>query len=134
MDSEKKIFRVIKIIDDMRIVINCGERDGVKEGDCFRIFSNESFHMQDPFSDEDLGEFRQVKAKVEITTLYEKMCVCQNARKTIGLADMATLPDAIDFIGGKRFALNVEISDISGDLYQKTDEPIRVGDEVEKVN
>ncbi len=123
--------RVIKIIDDRHIVLNCGELKGVKERDRFNIYSDQSIQMTDPFSGEPLGEFRGIKAKLEVSVVYEKMCICQNAEKIGGFAEIGL---AVSQLAGKSRTLNVDIAQISGGLEPEVDEPIRVGDYAEKVD
>ena len=129
------IFRVIKIIDDMNIVINCGERDGIKEGDRFYVYSEHGTAVIDPISKENLGTFRGIKEKITATTVYEKMCICQSSVIIGGLSNsFNALNDlAYEPILGKRASLNVDPSQISGGLDTSVDEPIRIGDEVEKI-
>lgn len=124
-------YKVIKIIDDMSIVLNCGENNGIKEKDRFYIYSNTKTTIIDPFSNESLGEFRAVKAKVEVTAVYERMCICKNAVKLGGIADLGDL--AVASFTGKRLSLNVDPSQISGGLSPEVDEPIQIGDEVELI-
>lgn len=125
-------FRVIKIIDDMNIVVNCGERDGIKEGDKFYVYSENGTPIIDPFTNENLGSFRGIKEKVTATTVYEKMSICQNSVIIGGIADkFGDL--AFDSVLGKRASLNVDPEQISGGLDSSVDEPIRIGDEVEKI-
>lgn len=132
MNNKKNTFRVIRIIDDMNIVINCGENDGITEGTRFYIFSDNGVTVYDPITNENLGSFRGIKAKVEATTVYEKMCICQNTQRIGGLTDINAL--AITGIVGKRASLNVDPTQISGGLDEKVDEPIQIGDSVEKAN
>lgn len=127
-----RIIRVIKIIDDMNIVINCGENEGIKEGDRFYIYSENGTAVIDPFTNENLGSFKGIKAKVIATTVYEKMCVCQNSVIIGGLSNTLGVL-AIEPYIGKRASLNVDPSQISGGLDANVDEPIRIGDEVEKI-
>ncbi len=123
--------RVIKIIDDMKIVLNCGKVDGIKENDRFNIYSNSSRKIVDPFTNECLGEFRAVKAKIEVTAVYDRMCVCQNAETVGSITELAV---AVSGLYGKRRALNVEPTEITGGLEAEVDEPIRIGDYAEKVD
>lgn len=125
-------FRVIKIIDDMNIVINCGENEGIKEGDRFYIYSENGTAVIDPFTNENLGSFKGIKAKVVATTVYEKMSVCQNSVIIGGLANSLGIA-ALEPYVGKRASLNVDPSQISGGLDTDVDEPIRIGDEAEKI-
>ncbi len=129
---EKSKFRVVKIVDDMNIVVNCGENNGIHEGDRFYIYSNNGTPVYDPVTKEHLGSFKGIKAKVIATTVYDRMSICQNSVVIGGfqgrLSELGT-----DSIFGKRASLNVDPSQISGGLNTSVNEPIRIGDEVEKI-
>lgn len=129
---EKSKFRVVKIIDDMNIVINCGENHDIHEGDRFYIYSNNGTPVIDPVTKEQLGSFKGIKAKVIATTVYDKMSVCQNS-VVIGGIPASLSEFHMDSFIGKRASLNVDPSQISGGLNTSVNEPIRIGDEVEKI-
>lgn len=129
---EKNIFRVVKIVDDMNIVINCGENHDVHEGDRFYIYSNNGTPVIDPVTKEHLGSFKGIKAKVIATTVYDKMSICQNS-VVIGGFPGRLSELGMDSLIGKRASLNVDPSQISGGLNTSVNEPIRLGDEVEKI-
>lgn len=131
MPNSNSSFRVVKIIDDMSIVLNCGEINEIKEGSRFYIYSENGTTVVDPLTNENLGSFRGIKAKVEATTVYEKMCICKNSRKFGGLADLNTYH--FQQIIGQRASLNVDPTQISGGLDIAVDEPIRIGDEAELI-
>ncbi len=133
LEISRKEYHVVKIIDDMNIIINGGGRDGLQEGDCFYILSETGAAVVDPQTGEGLGIIKQIKAKVQITALYEKMCICQNARRSPSVLLSASALAALDSLGGERLSLNVEPSQISGGLHEEVDEPIRIGDVAELV-
>lgn len=64
---------VSAIIDDRIIVINRGEKDGVKEDMTFAIFTVGE-ELTDSKTGESLGNFEHVKVKVEVIHVQEKMC------------------------------------------------------------
>lgn len=131
MSNKNSCFRVIKIIDDMSIVLNCGEKDDIKEGTRFYIYSENGTPVIDPFTNENLGSFKGIKAKVEATTVYEKMCICKNSQKLGGFADLSNY--GFSSLIGKRVNLNVDPTQISGGLDSSVDELIRIGDEAELI-
>lgn len=122
-------FKVVKIIDDMNIVINCGGRNAVSIGDKFNIYSTKSEEVVDPVTSESLGEIRRLKATVKATIVYDKMCICQNAASKIVSAMMGVSEKFID----QPATLNVDPEQISGGLILDENEPIKIGDIVEKV-
>lgn len=127
-----KTMRVVKIIDDRSIVINAGENEGIKEGDRFCVYSENGTPVIDPVTKEDLGAFRGIKAKIEATIVYEKMSICENTIKIGGIANNLSELAFEPFLA-RRASLNVDPAQISGGLDISVDEPIRIGDNVEKI-
>jgi hypothetical protein len=80
--------KVAAIINNQIIVINRGEREGVREDMIFAIFTEEE-KLIDPTTGESLGFFENVKVKVGVIHVQEKMC------STIGI------PETIDRVGKK---------------------------------
>ena len=121
------MYKVIRIMDEMSILINCGYEQGVSKGTVFNVFSNEIEKITDPFTGQLLGEIRKFKAKVEATEVYDKMCICQNTKKS-SFADIATSLNS-----PRRQPLNVDASQISGN-FKSSDEEIQIGDDVEVID
>lgn len=78
--------KVAAIINNQIIVINRGEREGVREDMTFAIFTKEE-ELIDPTTGEPLGFFENVKVKVGVIHVQEKMC------STIGM------PETTDRVG-----------------------------------
>jgi len=122
-------YKVVKIIDDMNIVINCGTNQSIKEGDLFYILSDLKEKVTDPDTNEVLGEFNRIKAKIEAITVFEKMSICQNASKAAPIVDLVRS----SFGTEHRLGLNVDPEQISGGLFDANDELIQIGDTVQLV-
>ena len=126
--NNDEFYRVIKIIDDMNIVINCGSDSFVEKGSLFQIYSKKSETVIDPYTNEPLGELRMVKATVQVTAIFKKMCICQNAQTILG-----TSGSAVSAVFNKRTSLNIDPSQISGSLSGEDKIPIQIGDIAEKI-
>ena len=114
-----RLYQVVKIIDDMNIVINCGSNDFVKKGDEFQIYSKKFETVIDPCTKESLGELRMIKATVQVIGIFEKMCICTNSKTS----DMS-----LSSIFERRVSLNIDPSQISGSLSGEDKRPIQIGD------
>ena len=67
---------VVKIIDEYRIVLNKGARDGVSNGDKFVVFSlGEEIH--DPKTGESLGILEDIKGKGKVIHVQDLMCTIE---------------------------------------------------------
>lgn len=126
------IFKVVRILDEYRIIINAGTLQGVTKDDCFEIHGVVD-SVFDPDTNQLLGTIDGVKAKLRPVEIYEKMSICKNkeiianspiveAMQSMALNwQLALQPHYLNI--PKR--LNVDKSQISNpELY----EPIRLGD------
>ncbi len=72
-----KEYKVIRIIDDKTIVINCGEEDKVEIGDKIKIYElgEEIF---DKNTNQSYGRLNTTKVIVTVVDTMPKMCICKN--------------------------------------------------------
>lgn len=122
--------KVIKIIDEYKLVINQGKNDFVKDGDVFEIYEVGQ-HIIDPETGFDYGTLDYVKAKIRVENVYDNMSLCANAETVTKEPAMIA---AINFLQPYEAPkeLNVDSKEISGG-YKVSSKKIRVGDLVRKV-
>lgn len=72
-----KIFKVIEIIDEYNIVVGAGTDDGICLDDIFEVFEK---GKEITFDNVSYGTLDNIKAELEIKTLYPKMCLCQSTK------------------------------------------------------
>ncbi len=71
--SERCIWgKIIRILDEQRILVNVGFEQGVQPGDYYHVLMIGD-EIIDPDSNEPLGELQLVKAEVEAVHVLEKM-------------------------------------------------------------
>ncbi len=124
-----KLYKVVRIIDEQSIMLNCGAQQGISVGDMFYIRSNSKDVILDPDTNEVLVEMQKYKAKIEVVSVYDKVCVCQNARVSTILSEAMSAALTVRH----RLDLNVDPSQISGKFRMDEDEMIQIGDEVEPI-
>lgn len=75
-----KIIKVVKIIDDYTVIINCGYNEDIKKGTKYLIYEvgEEIF---DPDTRESLGSLELVKGVGKITHIQEKMATLESVEK-----------------------------------------------------
>lgn len=127
----KRLYYVIRILDEQSVMLNCGLNQGITCGDLFRVLSKEQEKIVDPFSNKTLGIIQRYKAKLEVVEIYENMCICQNARKSSLMGSLADATSALT--AERRLDLNVDPSQITGNFKAEDDEMIQIGDEVESI-
>lgn len=89
--TEKKIIngKVLKVIDEFKVAINKGARDGVYSGQIFLIYHLSADDMIDEDTGENLGKIEYVIGKGEVVHLQEKIATiksiekCGSTKKTI---------------------------------------------------
>ena len=69
--------KVAKILGKGEIVLNRGRSHGVRQGMVFEIFAPEGEEVWDPDTGETLGTVEDVKAKVEVTEVKEKLAIAR---------------------------------------------------------
>ena len=121
-------YKIVKIIDEFKVVVNAGSNNFIKENDALEIYQPGQ-EVTDPETGESLGTLDFVKAKLRVIDVFPKMCVCEN-RETerssfLSIAQCLTYEENLP--------LNVQTTDISGG-YEGIDKKIKVGDLVRKVN
>lgn len=124
--KDKDVYCVVSIPNVYSIVINAGEQLGIQVGDYFEVYGK-SEEVIDPATKESLGTLDYVKAKVEVVTCYDKMCICENIVRTPGSMGLALLSITAMLGSSERKALNVDENDI-GSHIDEYDAPIKIGD------
>ena len=109
-------FRIVKIIDEYRVVVNAGSNYSVREDDIFEVYQ--------PGTGESLGMLDYVKAKLRVVDVFPKMCVCEN-RDT--KQKSLLMPLSQNWTYEEKMPLKVLTTDISGG-YEGIDKKIKVGD------
>lgn len=134
MENNNNI-KVVKIISDESIVLNIGKNGKIDVGNTFDILSENGVDVIDPDTKECLGRINYIKASVEVTTVYDKMCVCQNNNYYSDYNyHVLTAIQTLSNLRGQRVPLNVDSSQISGGFERMENEPIRLGDKAVKTN
>ncbi len=121
------IWKVIKIIDDYRIVINGGKNDSLQREDELEIFIKGE-EVRDPETNEPLGTLDKIKARLVVVDLFDQMAVCKSAETF--MHDM--LNPIANFQTYKTSRLKVDPKQISGPT-KEYDDIIRIGDLVRRV-
>lgn len=119
-DQQKK-FKVVRILDEYRIIVNAGTRDGVSSDTTYFNITGAIDEVYDPDTQEFLGSIDGTKATVYPVDIFEKMSICK-AQRTFAPTTLRMLEESLM---GKTEKLPVDKSQISNpEAYT----PIVVGD------
>ncbi|MCK4236689.1 MAG: hypothetical protein KAX38_06195 [Candidatus Krumholzibacteria bacterium] len=66
--------KVIKIFDENSLLVNLGEKDGLKRGDRLVVIEKGG-EVKDPDSNESLGEIELIKAELTAADVQEKLTI-----------------------------------------------------------
>lgn len=124
-----KIYKVVKIIDDSRIVINAGRVDKINKSSEFEIYL-EGSEVIDPETKDSLGTLDTIKAIIKPIVIYEKMCICVNI-ENVPSELVASFTGVKLGMNTKPKRLNVDACEITGGLLD--DALIKIGDKVRLV-
>ena len=75
-----KLAKIASVIDEYRVVINAGKKDGVEIGHRFLIYKIGD-EILDPDRKESLGRIEVVKGKGEVIHVQDRMATLQTTEK-----------------------------------------------------
>jgi len=81
MSGKELRGKVVKLLTSREVVINLGEKDGVKKGMIFAVLDPNGIDIVDPDTGESLGSIERVKVKLKITQVGERISVASTYRK-----------------------------------------------------
>lgn len=117
-------YKIVKIIDEYKVVVNAGGNDFIREGTIFEVYEPGA-EVIDPDTKESLGTLDFIKAKLRVVDVFPKMCVCENRETKKVSKFLITALDAMTY--EQNVPLNVQTTDISGG-YEGVSPKIKVGD------
>lgn len=138
MSENKKTLKIIKIVDETTVIINGGSKQGIEKNDKFTILDKEKGAIKDPDTNEIIGELDIIKDSIYAVEIYPNMTICKShyvkGTEPREISGIATLARSFSHTGtpGYYEELNVNQKQITG--LPKSNEPISIGDIVQKVN
>ncbi len=73
--------KVARILNDREVALNLGSSHGVKIGMKFNILSTSGHDIRDPDTGESLGSIERTKARVQVTTVQDRLSVARTYQK-----------------------------------------------------
>ena len=118
----ERTWKIIKIIDSYRVVVNAGSNDQINEGQALDVYVPGQ-EVTDPETGENLGALDFIKAKLCAVDVFPKMTICENrvSERGIGLAQALS-----PWFDGP-MPLDVNAKEISGG-FEGLSREIRLGD------
>lgn len=113
-------YKILRIIDDYRVVINAGRENGIREGAFFEIFI-EGVELRDDSTGESYGIFDYIKDVVVARTVMAKVSICVSAKYI--------LSPLMSEVAATTRPLQVDQTQITGYGFE-IDKVIRLGDSV----
>jgi hypothetical protein len=68
---------VAQLVTDEQLLMNVGERDGVREGMTFEVLDPRTMNVKDPVTGENLGSLKRVKVRVVVTQVDERLSLAR---------------------------------------------------------
>lgn len=127
-------YKIIKIIDDTKVLINAGYRDKITKNDILEIYLIGE-EVVDPETKVILGTLDLIKATITPIIIYEKMSICVNTETETNNTAFLQVASSLGRIYGSSSTnkrLNVDTTQITGGL--KSAEKIKIGDTVRKIS
>lgn len=74
------VFKVVKVLNAMELVVNAGATDGIKRGDTFVVYQLDD-EITDPESGENLGRLERLRGTGEAVHVQERMTTVRSLEK-----------------------------------------------------
>lgn len=132
--ANKKDGKVIRILDDKKIIINLGYNDGIGNDDRFEIYEPGK-DIIDPETKESLGSFDYVKARVSAIDVQPGFSIVSDittSRETISRGGLSALAQTKKEIT-KTTVHSLPIDDKQADPQKIKNELIQIGDPVRRI-
>jgi len=78
MDKKLKVIKVVKVVDDITVVVNAGSDDGIAPHQKFTLYCLGSEDLVDPDTGENLGRLEVVKGVVAPTHIQDKIATLKS--------------------------------------------------------
>lgn len=82
---------VAQLVTDEQLVMNIGERDGVRKGMTFEVLDPRTMNVKDPVTGENLGSLKRVKVRVLVTEVAERLSLARVGTRTVGIGAVAQI-------------------------------------------
>lgn len=79
MKNYETLARVAKVIDDYTVVLNRGSDQGIQLEQTFIVFGLGD-EIIDPVSGENLGTLEEVRGRVKVTHVQERVCTAESVK------------------------------------------------------
>ncbi len=131
--------KIARILDEYNVVINVGQKQGVRVGMLFVIFATTEDEVKDPTTGEVLGKLETVKGYVSAVHVQDGLSICavEHAGKGVvgGESKSQTLSGAmmaesLGYRSGGENRLSVNPSQVSG---RTGGGPVSIGDGVRSI-
>ncbi|MBI2135362.1 hypothetical protein HYU09_05195 [Candidatus Woesearchaeota archaeon] len=119
------VGKIIKILDEYRVVIDKGYTDGVEKDTIFIIYS-EGEIVEDPETKENLGRIEHVKSKIKPLHIQENFTIMETAEKEAS----TNLTGIMHYLSTSQVFYRKKPLKISADIKksEQPDDTIKVGD------
>lgn len=136
--TSSKSFKIVKIVDNYRVVINGGTTEKLHIGDELEVYVVGT-PVIDPDTNDNLGSLDPIKAYLRIVHVYPNICICENSEreKNVTIEETNSLTQIVAGLQNfkkyidtpsKSKPLNVNEEQISGGWIGDYDLQINLGD------
>jgi|GEM_PF-1350339 len=120
--EETDLFKVVRILDEYRIVINAGSDKNITDQCYFQIIGANN-EIIDPETKQSIGMIRNVKEAVRPVLIEDKFCVCEHFDNRFMKNPVMGQEEQLIFTNSRKLNINKEQI-----VKYKMDEPINVLD------
>lgn len=130
------IYKILKILDKYRVVVNIPANSGVNKGEIFVIYS-QGEEVKDPQTNELMGHVDNVKASLKVIHVQDNFCIMESNETETYTEEsplFSSISTAARLFGPRvrKVLKPLEIDDKEAKIKNDSDKTIRVGDLVKK--
>lgn len=126
------LYKIVRMLDEYRVVIDVGSSAGIKPGAKFRVIDT-SEPVIDPETKKQIDTLDKAKAIITAVEVREYVSICESAQyEQLSIAQLFNTSISKQMTSPSRKRLNVDITQV--DTIPMSDEPIRLGDKVRPIN
>jgi hypothetical protein len=82
---------VARLVTDHELLINIGSEQGVEAGQVFEVLDSRTQDVDDPFTGQNLGSIRRVKARIVIVEVAETLSLARALGRKVSLTQTARI-------------------------------------------
>lgn len=118
-----KLFRVVEILTNTKLILNCGKDVGIRNGNKFLIYGLSKI-LIDPETGENLGQAEIIRGEGQVVHIQDKLCTIESCLYDSGSSRVIKKSQPISIFSGG----TTTEEEVIGERRLKIFEDVQIGD------